>query len=224
MSISAIALLGAPGAGKGTISAGIKAKTPWIHVSSGDLLRDAVDERSDVGREAESYMKQGDLVPDEIILRIVTNRIDRGPDTAQYLFDGFPRTLVQAKLLKDAFDERNAVLLCVLLLQVPREVTLERLSGRRICRNCGANFHVRNIPPRKEGVCDHCGGDLYQRPDDTEATILNRLDVFNRQSKELFSYYEEQGLLVRIDSSGRWQDVVDEILGMLEAQAGVDRG
>ena len=219
MSVSAIALLGVPGAGKGTIAAGIKAKISCVHLSTGDLLRNAVREESDAGKPAESYMKRGELVPDDIILRIVMNKIDGGPGSVRYMFDGFPRTLSQAQLLKAGFDERGATLERVFLLVVPETVMLDRLSGRRICRKCGANFHVRNIPPRREGVCDHCGGELYQRPDDTDSTILNRLDIFHRQSDGLFSFYEEDGILTRIDSSGPWQDVVTHILKLLHESA-----
>jgi adenylate kinase len=135
------------------------------------------------------------------------------------MFDGFPRTLAQAEMLKAQFDARGAVLSRVFLLEVTAEVSLARLCGRRICKKCGANFHVVNIPPRKEGVCDVCGGELYQRADDKESTIRNRLKIFQDQSEGLFSFYEKQGILVRVDSSRNWRDVVDEILRMIEPVA-----
>ncbi len=219
MNVSAIALLGVPGAGKGTIAAGIKEKSSFVHVSTGDLLRDAVKGRTEVGLQAEAFMKRGDLVPDNVILDIVMERIARDTGERKYMFDGFPRTLAQAEMLKTQFDARGAVLFRVFLLEVSSEVALERLSGRRICKKCGANFHVVNIPPKKDGVCDVCGGELYQRADDQESTILNRLKIFHEQSAGLFSYYEEQGVLVRVDSSRNWKTVVDEILGMIAPSA-----
>ncbi len=219
MSVSAITLLGVPGAGKGTIAAGIKEKSSFVHVSTGDLLREAVKAKTAVGVQAEAYMKRGDLVPDNVILDIVMERIVRDTGERKYMFDGFPRTLAQAEMLKAQFDARGAVLSRVFLLEISTEVSLERLSGRRICRKCGANFHVVNIPPRKEGVCDACGGELYQRADDKESTILNRLKIFHDQSAGLFSYYEKQGVLVRVDSSRNWRTVVDEILSTIESVA-----
>ncbi len=219
MSISAITLLGVPGAGKGTIAAGIRKKSSYDHVSTGDLLRDAVKGKTTVGMRAEEYMKRGDLVPDDVILNIVMERIDRDEDDSKYMFDGFPRTLAQAEMLKAQFGRRDAILSHVFLLEVSADVSLARLSGRRICRSCGANFHVINIPPKKEGVCDVCGGDLYQRVDDTESTILNRLTIFHEQSAGLFSYYEKQGILVKVDSSRNWKTVVDDIVRIIEPDA-----
>ena len=215
MSIQAIILLGAPGAGKGTMAEAIRSATSFIHVSTGDMLREAIKNGTPVGREAEDFMRLGALVPDEIILKIVTERLERGAPDARYMFDGFPRTLAQARLMDAEFVRRGAKLINVFLLDVSREVSLERLSGRRICRRCGANFHVRNIPPKTAGVCDNCGGELLQRPDDSRETILKRLEVFRQQTADLIVYYAKRGLLQRVDSSGPRAETMAEIMKRL---------
>jgi adenylate kinase len=207
--------LGAPGAGKGTIAEGIAAGSRFAHVSTGDMLREAVKKGAAVGREAEAYMKRGELVPDETILRIVEARVDAGGADAAYMFDGFPRTLKQAELLDRMLERHQGRVNHVFLLDAPRDLLITRLTGRRVCRKCGAGYHVVNIPPRKAGVCDACGGELYQRPDDQEATILNRLDVYERQTKELIEYYDRKNLLVRIDSARHREVTVAEILDHL---------
>ena len=216
MSIQAIILLGAPGAGKGTMAEAIRSATPFIHVSTGDMLREAIKAGTAVGREAEAYMRRGALVPDETILKIVKERLEQGAPDARYMFDGFPRTLAQARLLDAEFAHRGAKLINVFLLDVTREVSLERLGGRRICRQCGANFHVRNIPPKTAGICDNCGGELLQRPDDCRETILKRLEVFQQQTADLIAYYAKRGLLQRVDSSGPRAETVADIMKRLQ--------
>ncbi len=218
--MKAIILLGAPGAGKGTIAEGIKAASPFIHVSTGDMLREAVKQGTVVGREAEAYMKRGELVPDALIIRIVEERLDKGSGDDAYMFDGFPRTSEQARLLDASLARRGAKLDFVFLLDAPRALLISRLTGRRVCRACGAGYHVVNIPPKREGVCDTCGGALYQRPDDQESTILNRLDVYARQTESLIEYYRKQGILVKVDSAQHRQDTVAEILRHVGALSG----
>lgn len=213
--MKAIILLGAPGAGKGTLAEGIKTATDYEHVSTGDMLREAVKAGRSVGLEAKSYMEKGELVPDQVIMKIVTERLKAGPDTAKYMFDGFPRTQEQARLLDEVLAEQGGKINRVFLLEVPREVLVSRLSGRRVCKNCGAVFHVRNIPPKVEGICDNCGGPLYQRPDDCETTVLNRLEVFRKQTESLIAYYEEKGALVRVDAGRDREVTVAEILKRL---------
>lgn len=215
MSIETIILLGAPGAGKGTIAEALAAVTAYTHLSTGDMLREAVKQGTDVGRAAETCMKQGNLVPDDLIVTMVMEHLRRGPADCRYVFDGFPRTRVQAELLDRHFRKIQAELSRVFLLEVPREVVLDRLTGRRVCRNCGAIFHIRNIPPKHSGVCDACGGELYQRPDDTKETIENRLDVFRRQTKDLIAYYDCRHLLVHIEASHPKDKTVAEILDVL---------
>ena len=219
MGIQAIILLGAPGAGKGTIAEAVRQASDYIHVSTGDMLRAAIKQGVPVGKQAEQYMAKGNLVPDKLIIEIVMQRIDGGAKEAKYMFDGFPRTLAQARLLDAEFKSRNAVLTKVFLLDVSKEVALQRLTGRRICRNCGANFHVHNIPPKKTGICDRCGGALEQRPDDMEATILNRLEVFNQQTAALIAYYTSRGILVRIDSSRPREQTVSDVKSLLDVKS-----
>lgn len=201
--MEAIILLGAPGAGKGTVAEGLRAALPYAHVSTGDMLREAVKAGRPVGLEAKKFMEKGELVPDEVILRIVKERLQQGSADAKYMFDGFPRTPVQAELLDQVMAETGSKVTHVFLLEVPRATLIERLSGRRVCRKCGAVYHVKNIPSKVAGVCDHCGGELYQRPDDNEATVANRLDVYENQTASLISYYDKKKILVRVDSSAK---------------------
>ncbi len=212
-----IILLGAPGAGKGTIAEGIRSSSPFVHVSTGDMLREAVKAGTPVGQKAEAFMKRGELVPDGVILALVEERLDKGSRDGAYMFDGFPRTIEQARMLDAILEKRAARIDRVFLLDAPRELLISRLTGRRVCRKCGQGYHVVNIPPRKEGICDVCGGDLYQRADDQESTILNRLDVYTRQTESLISFYDKKGVLVRVDSARPRQDTVAEILRVTEA-------
>ncbi len=217
--MQAIVLLGAPGAGKGTIAEGIKGATRYIHVSTGDMLREAVKAGSAVGLEAKSYMEKGELVPDAVIMRIVTERLARGAADAQYMFDGFPRTMEQARLLDEVMKAQGGKVTRVFLLEVPRDILVDRLAGRRVCRNCGAVYHVRNIPPKKAGVCDACRGPLYQRPDDTEETVLNRLEVFKKQTESLIQYYEKKKVLVRVNAGQPKEATQRAIIAALAAPA-----
>ncbi len=214
--MQAIILLGAPGAGKGTISELMTKSTDFIHVSTGDMLRAAVKEDKPVGLEAKSFMEKGALVPDEVIMKIVKERLDSGLREDKYMFDGFPRTMEQAELLDQTLVDLNSTLTHVFLLDVPRDVLIDRLAGRRICRGCGAVYHVRNLPPKVEGVCDKCGGtDIYQRPDDNEETVANRLEVFKKQTESLIAYYDRKGLLIRITKLVR-EEIEAEVLAKLQ--------
>lgn len=211
-----IILLGAPGAGKGTVASELEEKTDFQHISTGDILREAIKRGTSVGMEAKSYMEKGDLVPDDVIVRLVRARIAEGGAEDCYMFDGFPRTLKQAELLETVIEELKGNLLAVFLLEVPEDVVVQRLTGRRICRDCGAVYHVTNIPPKQAGVCDKCGGELYQRPDDTEETVRNRLAVYRDQTSDLIGHYEEQKILHRIDAATGKDAVEDEIVARLE--------
>lgn len=201
----AIILLGAPGSGKGTTAGDLTEAVPELkHLSTGNMLREALASQSKVGREAKTYMDAGELVPDEVIMKIVSEYLEAGSPDARYIFDGFPRTLEQARLL-DAYlaEEQKGRVSHVFLLEVPKEVLVDRIAGRLICRDCGAVYHATNMPPEKEGVCDLCGGELYQRSDDNRETVLNRLEVYERQTASLISYYEEQGVLRRVNALKR---------------------
>ncbi|MDY0145036.1 MAG: adenylate kinase [Kiritimatiellia bacterium] len=213
--MKAIILLGAPGAGKGTLAEGVRSATDYIHISTGDMLRSAIKAGTPTGLEAKACMDKGELVPDDVILRIVGERLAQGQPTDQYMFDGFPRTLEQARRLDETLDRLSAKVDQVFLLEVPTAVIVSRLSGRRICKSCGAVYHITNIPPKVEGVCDQCGGPLYQRPDDSEATVLNRLDVYQHQTASLIDFYETKGLLVRINAGTSPQAATAEMLSKL---------
>ena len=213
--MKAIILLGAPGAGKGTLAEGVRAATDYVHVSTGDMLRAAIKAGRPTGLEAKAYMEKGELVLDAVILRIVGERLGQGGPDDKYMFDGFPRTLEQARQLDETLARLGGAVNQVFLLEVPTPVIVSRLSGRRICKGCGAVYHVTNIPPKREGICDQCGGALYQRPDDSEATVLNRLDVYRRQTASLVDFYEQKGLLVRVDAGTTPQVATTEMLAKL---------
>lgn len=215
MSPRAVILIGAPGAGKGTMAEAIRTATPYAHVSTGDMLREAVKTGAPIGREAAPFMQRGELVPDAVIMRLIAARLEGGAPDSRYLFDGFPRTLPQAASLDAVFAQRGARLDGVFLLETPTAVVLQRLTGRRVCRACGAVYHLTNIPPRTPGRCDQCGGELYQRDDDREATILNRLDVFQRQTADVIAYYERRGLLARFDASAPREATIAALLAQL---------
>lgn len=209
-------LLGAPGSGKGTIAEKIRDACGLVHLSTGDALRAAVKAGTEVGKQAEAFMTKGELVPDDVIVKIVEDRFDAGDGNEHYLFDGFPRTENQAELMEKGLEARNGSMACVILLHAPRDVLMTRLTGRRICRECGQSFHVVNIPPKVEGICDACGGELYQRKDDQEETINNRLEVYKDQTEGLIARYEAKGILVKIDSDRSADVAAAEIAEVLK--------
>lgn len=214
--MEAIILLGAPGAGKGTLAEKIKAHAAYIHVSTGDMLRAAIRNETKVGLEAKGYMDRGELVPDEVIVGIIKDRLSEEDDGAKFMFDGFPRTLEQAKSLDALLAELGGRLTEVLLLHVAPEVVVGRLTGRRSCKACGAVYHVTNMPSKVAGVCDVCGGELYQRDDDKEETILNRLSVFNGSTAPLVEYYESKQILFKVDAANTPAAIAAEVLKTLQ--------
>jgi len=188
--------LGPPGVGKGTQAAQVSQRHGWAHVSTGDMLREAVAAKSPVGLEAKKYMDAGGLVPDEVVIRIVEQRLSR-PDCGRgVILDGFPRTVAQAEALEKALE--NGGLDAVIFVNAGDDVLIRRLSGRRVCRACGAVFHVETMAPKNKGLCDKCGGELYQRDDDREQTIRERLRVYKRQTAALIDYYKVRDLLVEV--------------------------
>jgi adenylate kinase len=194
-------LLGAPGAGKGTQASRIVSDYGIPHISTGDILRAAVADKTEMGLEAKKYMDAGELVPDGVVIGIVRDRLQE-PDTARgFLMDGFPRTIPQAEALDKALDGLDRAVTRVIVLLVDEELILKRLTGRRVCRSCQAPFHVEFNKPATEGVCDACGGQLYQRDDDAEDTVRNRLEVYRRQTEPLIEYYDRAGVVVRIDGA-----------------------
>ncbi|MCI8335607.1 MAG: adenylate kinase [Peptococcaceae bacterium] len=206
-----IVFLGPPGAGKGTQAVEIVEKLGIPHVATGDMLRASIKNETPLGMEAKKYMDQGLLVPDEVTIRITGERISQ-PDCANgFLLDGFPRTLAQAEALDKLLADMGIQLDAVINLQVPEAVLIPRLTGRRVCRNCGASFHMVFNPPASDGVCDRCEGELYQRSDDNEETAVNRLSVYNTQTAPLIAYYQEQGVLKNIDGEQEIHQVLVSI-------------
>ncbi len=196
-----IILLGPPGAGKGTIAKGLMQHDGSVQISTGDILRAAVSAGTTLGKQAEAAMKAGDLVTDELIMGIMEERLQEEDCQKGYLLDGFPRTIPQAEALKALLAKLGEKLNCVLELDIPREVIIDRLSTRRTCNNCGEIYNVKSKPPRVEGVCDVCGSEIVQRDDETEAAIENRLQVYNEQTAPLVGFYRDEGLLVSVPDS-----------------------
>jgi adenylate kinase len=215
--MEAIILLGGPGAGKGTLAEDLRQQTAYIHVSTGDMLRAALKSGSPVGLEAKAFMEAGELVPDFVILRIIEERITKEPSTARFMFDGFPRTIEQAEGLDQLLKKYSGVITHVFRLEVQRDILLRRLTGRRICKTCGAVYHMITRLPEKAGVCDSDGGELYQRADDSEATILNRLEVYGKQTAPLIAYYQRQGLIRDIAAGGHADTTTALVLDVLNA-------
>lgn len=207
-----VVLLGSPGAGKGTHAKYLEAQFGMEAISTGDILRHAVAEKTPLGRHAAAYMKRGALVPDSVILDLMRERLKSRRAGAGFVLDGFPRTIAQAEGLERLLEEIGGGLDAALLLEVPRAVVIERLAGRRLCRGCNRLYHVAFAPPREAGVCDRCGGELYQREDDRPENVAARLEVFERETAPLIGYYEKKGLLRRVDGVGSVEEVRARIL------------
>jgi adenylate kinase len=185
----------------GTFAGRIVAEYGIPHVSTGDILRSAVKNQTQMGLEAKKFMDAGELVPDSVVIGIVKDRLQESDTAKGFLMDGFPRTIPQAEALDGVLDGLDRAVTKVLVLLVDEDLLLKRLTGRRVCRSCQTPFHVLFTQPKKEGVCDKCGGELYQRDDDTEATVTNRLEVYRNQTEPLIDYYDRAGLVVRIDGA-----------------------
>ena len=193
-------LMGAPGAGKGTQASKLVAKYKIPQISTGDMFRAAVKEGTPLGKRAQEYMTAGKLVPDEVTIGIVRERLAKSDCAEGFILDGFPRTVEQADALKEKLTEQGRKLDCVLNIAVPAEYLIERAVGRRICRQCGATYHVKFNPPKGD-KCDECGGELYQRADDTETTMKTRLESYEKSTRPLMDYYKSSGLYVEVDGT-----------------------
>jgi len=212
--------MGLPGAGKGTQAERIVDKYDIPHISTGDMFRAAMKEETELGLQAKSFIDKGELVPDEVTIGIVRERLGKNDCQKGFLLDGFPRTVAQADALEGILTDLNKQIDYVINIQVNKDILMERLTGRRICKQCGATYHLVFNPPANEGKCDKCGGELYQRADDNEETVANRLEVNLQQTQPLLDFYNEKGYLRNIDGE---QDIdlvfndVDQLVGGLGA-------
>jgi len=210
-----IVLVGPPGAGKGTQAQFISSNLSIPKISTGDIFRYNVSTGTELGRQAKAFMDKGDLVPDEVTIAMVSSRLQEDDAAVGFLLDGFPRNVPQAETLKKMLAEWDARLDIVLELVVDDDEVVRRLSGRRTCRKCGRIWHVVFDPPARQGICDDCGGELFQRDDDREETVRHRLEVYKQQTAPLVSYYADEGVLIGIDATGPVEEVTERALAAL---------
>lgn len=213
-----LVLMGLPGAGKGTQADKIVEKYDIPHISTGDMFRAAMKEGTELGLQAKAFMDKGELVPDEVTIGIVRERLSKADCDKGFLLDGFPRTVAQAEALENMLEGMDKKIDYVINIDVDQDILMERLTGRRICKKCGATYHLVFNPPAVDGVCDRCGGELYQRADDNAETVQNRLDVNIKQTKPLLDFYETKGSLRNINGQQEIEKVfadLDELLGGL---------
>ena len=213
-----ILITGRPGAGKGTQAANIVSYYNIPHISTGDMFREAMKNQTELGLLAKSYMDKGELVPDEVTIGIVKERLQQKDCETGFLLDGFPRTIAQAEALDGILNSLNWKLDCVLNVEVKKEILIERIVGRRVCKNCGATYHIKFNKQKVEGICDVCGNPLMQRKDDTLETASNRLDVYDNQTAPLLAYYKEKGLLKEVNGDQKLDDVFEDIKNVLGGQ------
>ena len=213
-----IILLGAPGAGKGTQAVMLAEKLKLVQVASGDLFRQALQQETELGKKAKEYMEKGQLVPDEITIQMVLERLAKPDCENGAILDGFPRNLQQAEALDKALSQQAKTIDKVVYIKVPEEELMKRLSGRWICRQCQAVYHEVNSPPRVGGKCDKCGGELYQRPDDTAETIKKRLEVYFAETAPLIDHYTPGDRLIEIDGVGNVDKVARRIVAVLQEE------
>ncbi|MDO4966888.1 MAG: adenylate kinase [Lachnospiraceae bacterium] len=210
-----IIMLGAPGAGKGTQAKQIAEKYDIPHVSTGDIFRANIKEGTALGMEAKSYMDKGALVPDELTVKILLDRVAKDDCKNGYVLDGFPRTIPQAEVLDKAVAELGETIDYAINVDVPDENIIKRMSGRRACVKCGATYHIVNVPPKTEGICDVCGEKLIVRDDDKEETVKNRLNTYHEQTQPLIDYYSNKGILKEVDGTKDMKEVFDDIVKIL---------
>jgi adenylate kinase len=211
-----IILMGPPGCGKGTQSKKLESRYSIPQLSTGDMLRVAVRDKTPIGIEAKKYMDSGNLVPDDVIVGVVSDRLKASDCQNGYILDGFPRTIAQAEALDEIFDKNGQKLTAVINLEVKDDDVIARLSGRRQCKKCGVGFHIVFNKPKLDGVCDVCGGELYQRDDDNEKTVFDRLSVYKAKTAPLLDYYEKVGLLNNVSGSGSIDDIFGSICSLID--------
>jgi len=207
--------LGPPGVGKGTIASKVIEKLNIPQISTGDMLRSSVKQGTELGIIAREHMNKGGLVPDNLVISLLKERIVEDDCKEGFILDGFPRTIPQA----DALEQSGVIIDAVINLTAPREVIIHRLSGRRVCRKCGAIFHLENIPPKVYGICDRCKGELFQRDDDQPAAISERLEVYKKQTAPLIDYYKEKGILKEVNADQKIENIIDNTLAAMQTSA-----
>ena len=210
-----IILMGPPGAGKGTLATKLRDELHLTHISTGDMFRDAIANGTRLGKEAKSYIEKGDLVPDSVTIGLVKERLSQDDCLNGFLLDGFPRTLVQAEVLNELTKEINRPIEVVINLECDETELITRISGRRVCPNCGTPYHVKNMPPKVDGICDKCGNQLIQRKDDNEEALKVRLQHYTKDTFPLLDYYNKKGLVKNFDSLKGIAYVFDEIVDFL---------
>jgi len=214
-----IILLGPPGAGKGTQAKRLAQELSFPHISTGDILRQNVSSGTDLSKEAKNYMDQGALVPDELVTQMVARRLNEPDIRRGFILDGYPRNLSQAESLDRILKNKNTGIDLVVYLDTSESVIIQRLSGRLVCKSCGVNFHIKNMPPKVDMVCDNCGGRLYQRTDDKEETIKTRLEVYKKEVSGLIKYYEVKGKLERLNADEEADIVLNKIIHLATEKA-----
>ena len=212
-----IILMGPPGAGKGTQAKILIKKYDIPHISTGDMFREAIKQGTPLGKLAASYINDGHLVPDDVTIGLVKERLSKDDCAKGYLLDGFPRTIVQAEALEKLTEEINRPIKYVINIDTPKEELVARICGRRVCKKCGAPYHIINIKPKVDGVCDICGGELIQRPDDNEEALNTRLEAYTKQTKPLLDYYEKKGLLKTFSGKDR-DELTPQLFELLEGK------
>ena len=210
-----IIMLGAPGAGKGTQAKMIAEKYGIPHISTGDIFRYNIKNGTELGKEAKKYMDQGQLVPDELTVKILLDRVAQDDCKNGYVLDGFPRTIPQAEVLEEALTKLGDRIDYAINVEVPDENIVKRMGGRRACVNCGATYHIEHVPPKKEGICDNCGSELILRDDDKPETVKNRLSVYHKQTQPLIDFYNGKGVLRTVDGTVDMKDVFNAIVAIL---------